>query len=129
MKVTSFNATEGINGQGKWRDTKPLDKQWSLIDLRTGAEMATVRTYYPGQTCYALVWLRGLGEHGMGYGSAGGGGYCKRSAAVSEAFGRAGLSLSEAVSGVGETAIEEALRAFARHRGLKTNFTIVRAHA
>ena len=49
-----------------------------------------------------------------GYGSAGGYGYCKKSAAMGQAFEWAGIKLAKPINGVGEGAMREALEAIAK---------------
>lgn len=57
---------------------------------------------------YCSVWLRD-GEGGAGHGTASGYGYDKKSAALSEALESAGITLSKDISGVGESAMRDAL--------------------
>jgi len=69
---------------------------------------------------YATVWVHGdnQGDNGCaGHGRAGGYGYHKESAAISEALGSAGITLAEAIDGRGESAVHDALRAVALHLG------------
>ena len=49
-----------------------------------------------------------------GYGSAGGGGYCKKSASMHHALEWAGIELAKPINGVGEHAMQEALEAIAK---------------
>lgn len=60
-----------------------------------------------------------------GYGAAGGGGYHKESAALSAAIQSAGISLSEQIDGVGETAMTDALTAIVRELGYTGNIRII----
>lgn len=59
-----------------------------------------------------------------GAGSAGGGGYDKQSAAVSAAIESAGIKLSKDISGVGPTAIREALGAIMEALGYKDHIIV-----
>jgi hypothetical protein len=79
---------------------------------------------------YASVWLNAP-SHGTrgglwtsGSGSAGGGGYCKRSAAIGDAFTAAGFKLSQDVHGRGMSVIHEAMEAIGRACGFR-RFLIV----
>lgn len=90
--------------------------------------VVTLRLYWPASTCYAATWIvfkeavKAPVEGGsiystQGTGSAGGGGYCKASAAADEAIRNAGFTLSSSIRGVGTRAIEEAVIAVARSAG------------
>lgn len=68
---------------------------------------------------YASIWVHDS-THNIftsGKGSAGGYGYHKTSAAVDEAIQSAGIELSQGISGVGDSAIKEALVAIVRALG------------
>ena len=97
----------------------------SIVDLRI----------YEGRSrsasvVYALAWINALGEYGNGKGSAGGYGYDKYSAAAGEALESAGVTLSERIEGVGETAIRAALVAIAHAAGYADGeYGIVEAYA
>lgn len=138
MKVTNYTATL-CDGVGSYRKDDRLDCQWSLVNLNTGREIVTVRTYWPGSTCYAVVWACGdrdgsvkgaacLGRS-RGAGKAGGGGYCKRSAAVGAALASAGFQFSDQIAGRGEGAIEDALEAIAKCAGLNSRYVVIKANA
>jgi len=114
-----------------------LRRSFTLLDLtrrydhngyREAAERVTVRTYWPGSVCYACAWITSDMYQGNGSGQAGGGGYCKESAAVDSAFRSAGIQLSESIHGVGIGAIRDALVAIAESMGL-TDYIIVESHA
>ena len=78
-------------------------------------------------TVYCNVWTgdrRGM-RRTSGYGFATGGGYHKESAALSSAIQSAGISLSEQIDGVGETAMTDALTAIARELGYTGNIRII----
>ena len=64
-----------------------------------------------GSTVYCLVWINGNDKWGRGVGKAGGYGYYKKSAALEAAFDDAGVKLDKSISGVGENAELEAIRA------------------
>lgn len=89
--------------------------------LPTMKEVVTARIYGAksgnGSRNYASLWIRpvhyGSGLHSSGHGWAGGGGYHRPSAALSEAISSAGWSLSEDIDGRGDRAMEDAVRAIA----------------
>ena len=67
--------------------------------------------------CRVMINQRGGNLYHYGEGSAGGGGYCKHSAAFQEALEKAGVSLSIPVDGVGMSAVREAMIAIAKAAG------------
>lgn len=58
---------------------------------------------------YCSVWIGGHPASPSGYGRANGYGYHKASAALSSALDSAGVTLSERIDGVGDSAIRDAL--------------------
>lgn len=64
-------------------------------------------------TVYCSIWVRAPGLHASGYGTTGGYGYHKESAALAYALRSAGITLSESIIAAGERAVEDALRAVA----------------
>jgi hypothetical protein len=88
----------------------------------------TLRLYGTGAKNFACLWVNTHGLHTSGSGSAGGYGYCRKSAAADEAISNAGFTLSKNIHGVGESAIKEALGAIAEAIGL-SNYYLVTAHA
>jgi hypothetical protein len=72
---------------------------------------------------YASIWLYGADgtvcDYRSGKGTASGYGYCKKSAAVSDAISSAGITLDKAINGRGESAIRDALKAIAEAMGFK----------
>lgn len=127
MNVISFNPTEDPRNTYSYRREKNFDSQISVIDLDEGKEIACVRFYRPDEVVYCVVWIDS-DKPARGYGKAGGGGYHKRSAAMSEALARAGVVLSEPINGCGDSAMDAALEALAHHMGAARPL-IVRAHA
>ena len=80
------------------------------------ADPVTLRLYASREArrIHAITWVyptEGAPRHGHGW--AGGGGYCRRSAAAARALEAAGVELSEAIAGRGEGAIRAALLATA----------------
>lgn len=104
-------------------------REYALIDLSDGAPVVTLRIYWPGSVAYACVWISrgGLGIHARGAGKAGGGGYCKESAAAAYALADAGVALRNAIDGRGTSAIHGALSAIAEHLGIP-RYTVHVAH-
>lgn len=127
MNVISFNPTEDDRNTYSYRREKHFDSQLSLVDLDEGREIACVRFYQPNEIVYCVVWIFS-DKPARGYGKAGGGGYHKRSAALAEALSRAGVTLSGPINGCGDSAMDEALLALARHMGVARPL-VVRAHA
>lgn len=90
------------------------------------------RTY--GSTLHACVWINSptrknrMSYYLTGGGKAGGCGYHKASAAFEAAMNDAQITFDEGVSGVGDTAMREALQGVARAMGYK-RFHIHNAHA
>lgn len=98
-----------------------VPSRWSKQELQA---VVTLRLYWPGQTtCYACLWVHKnavIADGGTcvnGSGTAGGYGYDKASAAAGEAIRNAGFTLEKSISGVGESAIREALLAVAKAAG------------
>lgn len=79
--------------------------------------VVTLRLYWSGTgtTCSACIWTHGgrSDTYRNGSGQAGGGGYCKKSAAAGEAIRNAGFELSEDIHGRGEDCIRRAVIAVA----------------
>ena len=127
QKVVAIKAQD--NGR---QFDKPLHSTFTAIVRapasydKTGlAEAITLRVYHSprGSSFYACVWIHvtdkrtGAKFHTSGRGSAGGYGYCKLSAACADALASAGVKLSQSIAGVGERAVEDALRAICKHFG------------
>lgn len=82
-------------------------------------EIVDCRIYWGSTRCYAVIWVHHKGTVVSGSGFAGGGGYHKQSAAVSDAISSAGIELSEAISGRGTRAMEDALTAIGKSFGYR----------
>ena len=91
-------------------------------------EIITVRCYMGRSSnaavVYASIWINAHGIHTSGKGQAGGYGYDKTSAAIAEAIKSAGITIDTDISGVGDGAICDALKAIARALGF-SNVLIV----
>lgn len=77
---------------------------------------------------YAAFWLHIDSTHASGTGWAGGYGYCKQSAAASEAIKNAGFETDTQSSGAGMRAVEAALLEIAAFYGI-TNGQVFTFHA
>ena len=80
-------------------------------------EVVTMRLYASARAAriHACTWIYPAdGASRRGHGYAGGGGYCRRSAAGAEALEAAGIELTEEVAGCGESVLRKALLATAR---------------
>ena len=84
-------------------------------------EIITVRCYMgrssSASVVYASIWINSPGYHSSGKGKASGYGYHKESAAIAAAIESAGITLDQSIDGVGDAAIEEALKAIASALG------------
>lgn len=119
----------GYNIKISHRKEKHFYKQVSAVvfnhETKTAYECVTLRIYATDNRHYACIWThtncawikddettRSLDANGSG--CAGGWGYHRASAAACEAVCNAGFDLSEDISGRGDAAIEEAVKAIAR---------------
>ena len=102
--------------------------QYTLLDKKTCAVWAELRLYATPSRHYACFWLFGR-ENGCisGGAYAGGYGYHRASAAANAAMQRAGITLSDNMSGVGDAAIRDALRAVGVACGIDP--VVIEAHA
>ena len=106
FKETKNNA---INYGGK----KELIRAYDVVvnDNERLANIITARCYMGrsanASTMYASIWIYDEKHHTSGSGKAGGYGYHKQSAAISDAIESAGIELDEDISGRGDSAIEE----------------------
>jgi hypothetical protein len=126
MKAT-INPRQDKN-VSSYRKENALSREIAAIDPKTGRAVVTLRTYYPNQVAYACVWIQVGDDQARGAGKAGGGGYCKESAAADSALAAAGVTLSQSVDGRGLRAVEDAVLAVARAATGKRKFLIHVAH-
>lgn len=127
MKVTEFSAKESRKNMESFRRENSFWKEISLFDLdsiKSGGKAVDVvncRFYGGGSVVYCVVWCH-LWHYekasARGMGKAGGYGYHKPSAAMSEALSDAGWQFSEGIEARGDTAMTEALQAIADHLGI-----------
>lgn len=117
MKVLTFKTTSE-NFNGRMLDTaQKAGMLYALLavavvdgSIRT---LATVRIYRSstGARNYCGLWLHAGAHHAAAMGKAGGYGYHRPSAALSDALDKAGISLDTSIGGAGESAMRDALRA------------------
>ena len=127
-KVVSFTPRESDKIRSHRKEKAGLWREYAVLDLATGNAILTLRIYWPASVAYACVWVHGQAGYARGAGRAGGGGYCKASAAAGAALADAGIKLEHAIDGRGLEAISGALSAFALHCGV-LNHTVHVAHA
>jgi hypothetical protein len=126
-------AREGEN-HGDKRELTDAISMVAMVPGRGMCEVITIRCYMGrssrSSVVYASVWINGpsygkrAGMWTSGNGSAGGGGYCKRSAAIGDAFRSADVKLSHSINGRGMSAVRDACEAIGRAMGLR-RFLIV----
>lgn len=113
--VTSFAPRESDKLRANRKENAGLYREYALIDSDTGRPVVTLRIYWPGSVAYACVWIYSAKGNSRGGGRAGGGGYCKASAAAGAALADAGIRLEHDIAGLGLEAIRGALEALAVH--------------
>lgn len=113
-KFTSFHRKENKCYFESYNALVPCKDYEGKNDLKPIVEL---RLYGTGNTNSAAIWVRGENIHTSGTGSAGGYGYHRPSAAASEAIRNAGIVLDKDISGVGDSAIEAAVKAIAEMCG------------
>ena len=123
MKATLGNENSNAINYGV---KKELVSTWNVI-VNSNAELKNIITArcYMGRsasasTMYASIWIYDEKHHTSGSGKAGGYGYHKQSAAISDAIESAGIELNEDISGRGDSAIKEALEAIAATLGFES---------
>jgi hypothetical protein len=115
QSVISFTPRESDKA-GKCRKAQ-LYREIVALDSESGRALVTVRIYWPESFAYAVAWISGGGVYAHGGGRAGGGGYCKASAAAAYALADAGIKLEHDIGGRGLSAVREAVEVVARHLG------------
>lgn len=137
----SMKATYNKNAKTKFttfhrKENKCYFDSYSAIVIRPDYEgkpsvftPVELRLYSTGISNTAAIWINDSASdtHTSGTGSAGGYGYHRPSAAASEAIRNAGITLDKDISGVGESAIEAAVKAIAEMLGY-TDCPVFHAH-
>ncbi len=138
--IATLPTSPQSNGRMLDRD-KEQTKMFKVIAYKAGAgryssdsasrnfcEPVTVRCWMgrssSASVVYAAAWINEGANYSSGSGKAGGYGYCKHSAAIAAALRSAGVKLNKDISGVGESAVRDALAAIARALGFR-QFVIV----
>ena len=120
MKAT---LSDKQNNGKNYSPEKEMISSWDVIvNTDDGLKnIITVRCYMgrsaSSSVVYAPVWVHSYDYCISGTGKAGGYGYHKQSAAIAGAIRSAGIELDKDISGVGDSAIEEALEAIASALG------------
>lgn len=101
-----------------------------VVSTKDGPREVVVARFYMGRSnkasqviCSLWVWGKGISVSGKG--SAGGYGYCKKSAAFDKACTSAGIELSSSVHGCGMGSAFEAMTAIAKAIGYNGKSTII----
>lgn len=123
-KFSSFHRKENKVYFDSYTALAPCVNYEGKADLKAVVEL---RLYGTGNTNTAAIWVHSDELHTSGTGSAGGYGYHRPSAAASEAIRNAGFELDKDISGVGESAIEQAVKAIAESAGYP-NCPVFHAH-
>lgn len=137
--VTAYNPKKRNTLGSYRREYAGVHREYKLINLdaepytlqsgiKTHPATLTVRVYWPAIVCYACVWVSHAEHYSIGKGRAGGGGYCKESAAICNALSDAGFQFETCFHGVGDSGIQSAIVAIAEHFELK-NWTVSIAHS
>lgn len=133
MKV-KFNKSHCSNAKNLSVDKETTHRLDVVVSTSGGLHQPISVRFYMGRsrnasTVYCSVWIHGRnydsGPYVSGYGSAGGYGYCKSSAAFEAALTDAGVELSQPIGGHGMSAVRGALEAITRKLGYRGKMTIV----
>lgn len=129
MKILEITPKEGLNINH--RKEKNFMHSYILVICEDNKmkEIAEMRIYGTNAMNYACLWVHDSKNdiYCNGSGRAGGYGYHRPSAAASDAFLKAGIKLSESISGRGGQMIGISLNALAKHLGYE-NIMIIEAH-
>jgi hypothetical protein len=114
MKATLLKPASAINASAHRRE-KYFSGEIAAIDRATGAALVSLRLYgSPSNACnYACLWVHAEPVYATGSARASGYGYHRTSQAAQEAINKAGFTLSQDIAGVGEQAMQEAVKAIA----------------
>lgn len=127
LTVLDFTPRESDKIRSHRKENGGFLREYAVINLDTGRADITLRIYWPGTVAYACLWIS-HGAYARGAGKAGGGGYCKESAAVADALRDAGVKMSADIAGRGVGMVEDALIALAKHLNVSRPH-IHKAHA
>lgn len=87
-------------------------------------EVITVRIWGTARGNQAGIWVHAHPYSLSGFGTATGGGYHRPSGALHAAILNAGITLSEDIHGVGDSAMQRAIEAIARAAGFRNVITV-----
>ena len=131
MKIKAINPVDAINAKAH-RKEKGFYQELSVVAVYKGQFITpiTVRFYTTGQLVYCCLWVhdRIHNVYASGSDRAGGYGYHKASTALGEAMRKAGIELSESISGRGQSAMMDAIGALTKKLGFR-KYMINNAHA
>ena len=129
MKVIDF--TRASNFNTNHRKERHFYRSYTACAIIDGKiiELVDLRLYATNSRHYACVWIKEKAAHSSGTGFSSGYGYHRASAAAGIALEQAGVKLSESISGRGETAIENALKAIVEYLTENNYVHIVIAHS
>ena len=120
MNLKCENITPQQNGKNL-SNSKEMVDTWNLVVYHDDMLKSpiTIRCYMgrssSASVVYASIWVGTKDISTSGNGSAGGGGYCKLSAAVDSAIRNAGIVLNESIDGRGVKLIEHAMVAIGKY--------------
>lgn len=107
-------------------DNKECIARRELIAFHEGRFVSIITArWYMGKSAsssvvYCQAWFSRINnglDSAAGHGSAGGGGYCKQSAAYSDAASKAGIKFDKDISGRGMSVVEDSMIAFGKYLG------------
>ena len=128
MKAILKNLKSAEIGAKRDKISHNFYKEIAVIHPAHGC-VARFRFYMGSSVCHCITWFGSGENYGSGYGSAGGYGYCKESAAMESAINHAGVEMSRHWGGQGDSAMREAAEALGKALTRTRNFYIHHAHS
>lgn len=131
MEIKSLNAKDAINSKAHRKEKNFMEEFIGLAVVDGKIKTAVnLRVYGTQARNTACLWVHNEGwtTSGSGSGSAGGYGYHRPSAAVAEAFEKAGIELSVDINGRGDTAVQDAVLALTEYLYPNTIVEVIKAH-
>jgi len=129
-QTATLPAPNSVSNASRTYDDKETVAAWSVVatDKQNAIKEIIIVRWYAGRSAkatvlYCNVWIRG-GLWCSGHGSANGGGYDKKSAALAYALESAGVKLSQPIDGRGDGTSRTALETIAKAMGFE-NFLII----
>ena|ERR1700761_3386465 len=130
MKTTKFTFIPNGSINRNHRKENHFDGEYQVMALNddgTICRKISCCLYSTQSMNYCCIWISKAGEMISGSGSAGGYGYNRMSAAVSEALKQCGYEFNKEIAGVGESAVKAALMAVAEYNEY-INPVIIQSH-